>query len=217
MTTATNPKQATATEQLEKLVRKRDEARIEQAAIRRERDAYRSECEQIKVEYTARSKMYPEEAGKDGKPLPDTELARLEAETKRRWPTPFETPWPEQEKLDKATAKALAAEEAQENFRIINAEQLIAETCPDLTEQLTDAWQQVANLAAEYLAAADRVTELVNDLPQMLDGRDTAFDGRVREWADLARKAIENPPAAPSLTHLGFHKLSKLKESINNG
>lgn len=220
MTTETT----TTTETLKSLTGQLEKERTKLIKIRRDRDAYTAETDRLAAEYTGHCHDYPEELNpKDRQPLEGTNAKKLQAElAARQVGLPREQrPNPHTSDYEKQRDKVNDLAGRIEEFRVRNADTLVAEIDPpaeEITAGLEAAWTDIRHLLNQYEAHMEQARELIGATPG-LNGQHVAHDGRITEWAKTVADALDNPVFIPRVSDMGRYELDRqIKQyEANNG
>jgi hypothetical protein len=200
----------TASDELAQLDRERDRTHAELQEEKRSRDAFDAETQRLKAEYGHYLDTHPEEHRDAAQnPKPDTKSAALGDEIRQR--TAHN---PHTDDVEAAKAEYHQAAGAVEAFRREHVEELVVEARADVDEaiaHLRRGFEQVAEGSVHYRAVMEKVKILIQATPGLggLPGMD-AYDGRVEEWAVLAKAVLEGEIFRPGLSDAARDRLERL-------
>lgn len=206
-------KTSTATAQLQKLKAQHEKQYAKLMEVRRRRDAFNEETENLRAAHTVRPHTFPEEyeGGRNPLPKPGTDAKKIEDELKQRLAhNPIDG------EFSVALGIKQAAEIAERNYRAFNVERLIEEATPLAdNDELTGAWAVIAEHVDRYRRQLKDATDILIDLP-MFEGKDMAHDGRIDTWADVAADALDRPVFRPRIADGAGWKVDELAKRLRS-
>lgn len=200
-------------QELAKLEAERDRTYSALQEVKHKRALYDDETQRMRAELSAKTMTLGPGGRLQPIPSPGPEVAKLEAEVKKR----LTEPNPNQQQFETRRAAFHAADEAVERFLVERLDDLIAEQVgdADVASQLADALDRLIEIGNSYAAITETVKLLIGRVPGH-DHRSADCDPRPAEWAAWARAArdsLDHPIAAPGVSQWGVYR----KAVLNHG